>query len=276
MVTNPLHRYAANGHRQVQGWLSDTAIALLLDLARIQRDRGIHGPVCEIGVHHGRLFILLHHLTTADERSVGWDLFEEQDQNIDKSGKGDRQQLMINLRRHHADLSRITVHTANSLELVPADVHQACGGAPRIFSVDGGHTAEITASDLRLAAQTIHDDGVVVLDDFFNEPWPGVAEGTCRYMASPTVRLFPVAIAGNKFVFARRREIASLYRDALSLPAQDFRRRDTIVFGEPVAVFTRNLVPVRTRLLRTRGMRILRRSRPWRAIRMTLRRLRLR
>ena len=271
-MTDPLRRYASKGHLRVQGWLSDTAIALLLELARIQRDRGIHGPVCEIGVHHGRLFILLHHLTAADERSVGWDLFEQQDQNIDRSGKGDRQQLLANLRRHHADMSRIAIHTANSLELGPADVQQACGTAPRMFSVDGGHTAEITASDLRLAAETIHDEGVIVLDDFFNEPWPGVAEGTCRYMAAPAVPLFPVAIAGNKFVFTRRREMAAVYRQELSLPAQRFRRRDTIAFGEPVAVFTEIAMPLRTRLLRAPAMRRLRRTVPWRAVRKIIRR----
>jgi hypothetical protein len=91
-------------------------------------------------------------------------------------------------------------------------------------------------------------------------------------MTAPAVPLFPVAIAGNKFVFARRRETASLYREALSLPARVFRRRDTIVFGEPVAVFTRNVVPLRTRLLRTRGMRMLRRSLPWRAAKKLVRR----
>jgi hypothetical protein len=271
-MTDPLRKYASKGHRQVQGWLSDTAIVLLLDLARIQRDRGIHGPVCEIGVHHGRLFILLHHLTTAGERSVGWDLFEQQDQNIDKSGKGDRQQLLVNLQRHHADLSRVAIHTANSLELKPADVQQACAGAPRIFSVDGGHTAEITASDLRLAAHAIRDDGLIVLDDFFNEPWPGVAEGTCRYMAAPAVPLFPVAIAGNKFVFTGRRETAAFYRQELALPARKFRRRETVVFGEPVTVFTRNVVPIGTRLLRAPGIRTLRRTLPWRAVRRLIRR----
>jgi hypothetical protein len=267
-MTNWLHRYSSQGHRRVQGWLTDTAIALIGDIARIQRAHDVAGPVCEIGVHHGRLFILLHHLTNPRERAVGWDLFEHQEQNVDRSGKGDRARLMINLQRHGADMSRIAVHTANSLDLTPAAIVEACGAPPRIFSVDGGHTPEITESDLRLAAGSIHEEGVIILDDFFNETWPGVAEGACRYMGAGAP-LIPVAIGGNKFIFARSVRMAELYRNQLALPTPRFRRRDTVAFGQPVAVYTVNRTSWRTRLLRTPAMRLLRRSVPWRLRRLT-------
>ena len=124
---------------------------------------------------------------------------------------------------------------------------------PRLFSIDGGHTAAITDHDMSLAARSLSSDGLTVLDDFFNEPWPGVAEGACRYLFAPTVPLFPVAIAGNKFAFAKDRRAAALYRHELSLPSALFERRDTEVFGEPVVVYT----PIRRRSVAER----LRRSR---------------
>lgn len=141
-MKSALEAYAAGGHRRVQGWLSETAVALVLALGRLQTLNGVTGPVCEIGVHHGRLFILLHLLTEGDEQSIAWDLVENQDQNIDKSGKGDRAALMENLARHRCDMSRVKVITANSLDLSSAAVLQSCGGQPRIFSVDGGPASE--------------------------------------------------------------------------------------------------------------------------------------
>jgi hypothetical protein len=265
-MTDFLHRYVTTAHRRVEGWLSETAIALLLDLARIQDAHGIRGPVCEIGVHHGRSLILLHLLTRSGERSVGWDLFEDQEQNIGRSGKGDRARLMANLRRHGCDLSRIDVVTKNSLDLTAVDVLQTCKGAPRIFSVDGGHTAEATYHDLALGAQAIQQEGLVVLDDFFNEPWPGVAEGTCRYLSDPPLQLYPVAIGGNKLILTKNRDMAALYARELRLPTRSYRRRDTIMFGHPVAVFTPHIVSLRTRLLRSRGLRAARKSILWRVV----------
>src|SRR5688572_16645150 len=97
MSENALERYARSGHRQVQGWLSEIGIALILEGCRQQAEWQVRGSICEIGVHHGRLFILLHLATAPDERSVAWDLFEQQDENVDRSGKGNRQRFLENI-----------------------------------------------------------------------------------------------------------------------------------------------------------------------------------
>jgi hypothetical protein len=86
-------------------------------------------------------------------------------------------------------------------------------------------------------------------------------------MAAASAPLFPVAIGGNKFIFTRTSDMAATYRQQLSLPTPAFRRRDAVAFGRPVVVFTRDATSVRTRLLRTRGIRMLRRSLPWRIVR---------
>src|SRR5262245_20325013 len=82
--------YLKRGQRRVEGWLTPLAAEALVDLAGIQKRLEIRGPICEVGVHHGKLFILLHLLTIAPEASVGWDLFERQGENVDQSGRGDR------------------------------------------------------------------------------------------------------------------------------------------------------------------------------------------
>lgn len=218
-MPTPLDRYVRRGHTSVNGWLTWTAIELISQLVRVQREHSVRGPACEIGVHHGRLFILLHLLTEAPERTVGFDLFDNrQEENVDRSGAGSQTILLTNLARHGCDQSRIGLQTANSLELTPATILGQSGGRPRLFSVDGGHTAEITANDLRLAAAVLAPGGLLILDDAYNEAWPAVAEGMFRAFFEGQLSLVPVVTGGNKAIFTTDATWAHLYREAIVLP----------------------------------------------------------
>jgi hypothetical protein len=229
-----LERYARHGHRTVEGWLLPAAVALVRALAEAQARQGVGGPVVEIGVHHGRLFLLLHLLAGADERSVAYDLFEAQDENVDGSGRGDRAAFEANLRRHAGDgAARVRIRAVNSLRLSVEGIVADAGGRPRLVSVDGGHTAGITANDLRLAEGALCEGGLIVLDDVFNEAWPGVAEGTCAHLAAGSA-LVPVAIGGNKVVFTTGPARADAYRGALAALAPRWRLGEQVFFGRPV------------------------------------------
>src|SRR4051794_25250776 len=169
-------RYAVVGHYLVEGWLKDLGIHLIDAVEGRQRVLGVDGHVAEIGVHHGKLFILLSLLRRPGERAVALDLFEDQELNVDNSGRGDRERFLANVDRHHRDAPDVVVQKADSNELDGAGLRQLAGGPLRIVSVDGGHTAELTAHDLTTAADALADGGVVILDDCFNEVFPAVAE----------------------------------------------------------------------------------------------------
>src|SRR3546814_10878493 len=51
--------YVRQGLKRVDGWLFPYSVDFIRSLAALQRDTGIAGSVGEIGVHHGKLFILL-------------------------------------------------------------------------------------------------------------------------------------------------------------------------------------------------------------------------
>ncbi len=55
-----LESYANRNHKKVDGWLEKNTILQLLRINDIQNKLGISGHVGEIGVHHGKLFILLY------------------------------------------------------------------------------------------------------------------------------------------------------------------------------------------------------------------------
>ena len=173
--------YARSGHKSVSGWLRPEAAVLITWLAERQR---VGGNVAEIGVHHGKLFLLLHLLRAPGERSVAIDLFERQDLNVDSSGWGDRTHFERNLDAVAGGRSDVVVLPVDSRTVNGADLLDLAGGAFRLFSIDGGHTAELTEHDLGTAAGALTHGGLLILDDYFNEQWPGVSEGTTRFPIS--------------------------------------------------------------------------------------------
>lgn len=238
-MNSHLSQYIKTGYKKVNGWLSPIAVNTIIELATIQQKMGITGPVCEIGVHHGKLFILIHFLTNQFEKSVAWDLFERQAENIDGSGCGNQSIFRSNLQKHRCNLNQIKVITENSMNLTAEIIERECEGKPRIFSIDGGHTAEITYHDLSQASQALKEGGLIIIDDFFNEAWPGVSEGVCRYLTEAKQPLFPVVIAGNKYIFTNNQTAATNYIQALNINRPGYLTKMSYSFGKEVLIITK-------------------------------------
>ena len=117
------------------------------------------------------------------------------------------------------------------MDLSGAILTRLAEGPLRFVSVDGGHTAEITAHDLATAEASIAEGGIVVVDDVFNEPWPGVGDGVRRYFERRR-NLVPFAIGANKTYFCRPSH-RDTYHDAAAAAASAVTA--TVFLGEPVA-----------------------------------------
>ena len=202
----------AEGNR-VEGWLNPTAAHITIELARAVGVRG--RPVCEIGVHHGKFAILLGLLSGA--RVVGFDLFERQAENEDDSGAGDRRIFLHNAVAHGLSADNVVPISANSLELTANKAIEHCGGKPVLFSIDGGHTEQLTANDLRIAADAVAEDGIVILDDVFHAGFPGVVSGLFAFLAERPEALHPVCIGGGKLFLARNAANAQRLQAALRM-----------------------------------------------------------
>jgi Methyltransferase domain len=194
-----LRRYLRHGHR-VHGWLDHYSATFIAELSRIQRDAGFVGGVGEVGVHMGRLFILLKLTAAPNEKTFAIDVFEDQYLNVDKSGYGDRATFLENVGIWTGDRS-VEILQTSSLAVRPADI-LALVGPCRLVSIDGGHTAECVDSDLRLIESVLMPMGVALLDDFYNQAWPAVAAGGARYFFDPSTTLRPFAITPNKLFLA--------------------------------------------------------------------------
>lgn len=234
MSQGDLRAYLRHGHNLVKGWLIPGAAEAIVALSAEQRASGLSGSVGEIGVHHGRLFIVLYLLTEGGEKAVAIDLFSHQDQNVDGSGAGDLARFKENLRRHaDPDLRRLVVHEGDSTQLTSERLVALADGPLRIVSIDGGHTAAITAHDLATSEGALMEGGIIVLDDCFNESWPGVVDGAHQYFAQPR-RIVPFGAGANKTFFCHR-EHAQRY--AAVLRRLDRRAVEREFLGSPVICF---------------------------------------
>lgn len=258
-----LQRYLKRGQR-VEGWLDPYSARFIAELSRIQREAGITGGVGEVGVHMGRLFILLKLTAVPTERTFAIDVFEDQHLNVDSSGSGDRVRFVENVAEWTGNASVEIIHRS-SLAVRSDDILGLVGPC-RLVSIDGGHTEQCVDNDLRLVESVLLPMGVVLLDDFYNQSWPAVAAAAARYFFDPATTLRPFAITPNKLYLANPAAHA-FYRGAVRTSQR--RRRDKTVeaFGCEIDVFGCHVeprAPFHVRLehaVKSRAHRLLRRGR---------------
>jgi hypothetical protein len=224
-------RYLSRGHA-VEGWLEPFSARAVAALAAAQRAHAISGASAEIGIHHGRLFILLH-LAGAGARDLAIDVFGDQHLNVDCSGRGDREVFLRNLVHWGGDPARVEILQRSSLDVTPEEIANAVGPVT-MFSIDGGHTAECAENDLRLAEKALHPRGLIILDDYFNQFWPEVCLGANAYLQDPETTFRPFALTAGKMFLCRPNENA-FYREEMRrrLPRRAFDK-EVAMFGQTV------------------------------------------
>ncbi len=206
-----LRRYAAQGFHEVDGWLAEGMIEMLLALTRTQIELGARGHMAEIGVHHGRLLILLALLAREGELTVGFDLFENQAENKGNSGCGDRARAEANIAAHVGADAAVELHSINSKDIDlrrgPASFLR---GAARLFSVDGGHDHETVRNDLGIAMDALGSYGVVLVDDFWHPSFLDVNVASIEFLLARRAELRILALGHNKVLLCRGEDHALL------------------------------------------------------------------
>ena len=77
-------------------------------------------------------------------------------------------------------------------------------GPQSFCHIDGLHSAEGTYGDMRLCAEVVVPGGLVALDDYFNQRFPGVSEGALSFERRHPGVLTPVAVGFNKVLFSNQ------------------------------------------------------------------------
>lgn len=235
MTVDPISRYTSRGRRYIPGWFSRLDAELFATILLDQNARGLAGDALEIGVHHGRSFILLRLCLRSNETAIAVDVFDNQALNIgQQSGRGNLKKFRYNLDRYGGE-SKIEILATSSLDLSEQQVKTLTPGL-RFISIDGGHWLDAVSNDLRLAAACAGDDCVIALDDLFNPDFPEVAAayyiwlmGTPNfvpfcvtkgrvYLCRPgTERYYFDALEKNKYLwFHRKKNVEFMHHELLA------------------------------------------------------------
>jgi len=203
--------------QHVEGWVGHRVIQILEFIKEYHEEHNVVGDICEIGVHHGKLFFVMAHLARPKEKCIAVDIFERQDLNVDQSGKGSLEQFTRHLKEGFPNLiSQVKTIAWDSMSMTPSSVRSVLEtSGVRVFSVDGGHTVAHVVNDLCLAQEVLVPGGVVLLDDFFGLAWPGVTEGYFKYMDSSNRRLLPFLSFQNKLfltTFSEKNSVGESFR----------------------------------------------------------------
>jgi hypothetical protein len=200
----------------IQGWIEPQVIPILQYINYMQTD--ISGNIVEIGVHHGKSFVVLASLLKQDEIAFAVDIFEDQSQNVSHSGNGNMA-AFATVVSTHLPQARVTIIKDNSMDLPPKALLYN-GRGTRIFSVDGGHSAHEVENDLLLAKDVLCDGGVIIVDDFQHIGWDGVFEATVKFLDDG--QFVPIAMGGNKLFLSRKAAAEERYSTIPSLTTEEY------------------------------------------------------
>lgn len=226
LLSKNLSKYKDNGYEFIKGWCRPQLFGILDIFNNLDFNK--RGGILEIGVHHGKFFLMLNSIVEQKYRSVAIDLFDNQKLNIDNSGFGSYSIFCENLKNYDVNGGiNVDIYSGDSTDLnflkrIPVSEY-----GYRYISIDGGHTAEHTKCDLTTAENLISNEGVVFLDDILNHHWLGVLNGTVSFLQSrPT--LVPFALGYNKLLLAK-----ISYKDKYlnSLSSLNYPMKKTNFFG---------------------------------------------
>ena len=141
-------RFATRGIDTLNGMLQSGSLSVIWSLLEIQDYLKVTGNIAEIGVHQGKLFLLLCHWMNRGEIAHAIDIFGRppgsDTKNIDK--------LIGNLEQFGIPKEQYRVEISDSTQLSCGALRNLFRGPNiRLFSVDGDHSREAVLNDLEIA-----------------------------------------------------------------------------------------------------------------------------
>lgn len=213
---NPVvDRYIAEGYTTVRGMSSAFAATICGYLIRRQSELGIKGHIAEIGTFEGRFFIAMALGLAPGERALGIDTF-----NWPNDGLLDL--FHAHCSRLGVEKDRYTAIKGNVRDLGPEDIGKALGGQQKVrfWHIDGDHSREQLTLDLDLAYETLHEKGLIVLDDMLHPGYPLLIVAVHEWMERhPGWRVLCVIdrediVAAAKFVICHK-DVVPLFENDL-------------------------------------------------------------
>ena len=223
--------------QSLPGWFLPDAALMFMAYNQLASDRVVPGNTLEIGVFHGKSAIAVASLRGEAGTFTAIDVFDDlQSRDGSSHDVGLKGAFLASMAASFPTLDWLRTIVAPS-STVPAEAlgpHSFC-------HIDGLHTAEGTYSDMRLCAEVVVPGGLVALDDYFNQRFPGVSEGAMLFERRHPGVLTPIAVGFNKVLFHRAAD--SDLNERFAREFDYIPANVATMWGQPVALFDSPIVP---------------------------------
>jgi hypothetical protein len=182
---------------QVPGFITNQSVALWDAFLCYQAENHLLGDMVEIGVYKGRSALISSLHLREQEKFVlidGTPWIEEARQHLDP---------ILNSRGYYIEKISYDLDIG-SFE----DIRHKC----RWIHIDGEHTGRAVINDLEFCEQMLSNNGILILDDFFNPMYPQLAEAAFSFLDRHKFKLSMFLCGWNKAYLARPM-FAINYRD---------------------------------------------------------------
>jgi len=230
-----LKSYLDHGLRNVSGWLDKRSAKIIAALGDYQSAEGIRGALGEIGVHHGKLFILLDLMRAADETSFAIDCSTIRSSTSNTPDWATIPACRRTSRPSPAErtASRSSRRIRWSSERARFSRSAGPPGYPRSTEVTPPPVRRTTSVFRRARRST---KGIVIVDDYFNPLWPDVSIGVSQYMFDGGSKLRPFAVSPNKLYLARS-DCHGRYRAVLRDRVRRYFLKTSEMYGQEVDIY---------------------------------------
>jgi hypothetical protein len=203
--------------KEVEGWFYPKDIIITYGLLKeLQRPKG---DVCEIGVAYGKSAIMISQFKDESNFYL-YDIFNEEarvtaENNISKFGNN----------------TNLTWRLQDTTQLKYDDV--TFKSDLRFLHIDGCHEHSAVLSDLMLFSNKMKDDGVIAIDDFQDQEFPGVNSAAFEFSLSKSnYKNWRVFAIGDNKAYMCQKKYAQQYQKALV----DYIEKAKVQYDVPFAM----------------------------------------
>lgn len=199
MVEDLLARYRSS-FPDILGWFDEDAMFAWDFLLGSQTRAGVQGDFFEIGVYKGRSAVLgaLH------VRPEDWCVL------LDKNPVPEAAAMIESFRPGNNKCICCHSTAARGDARVREHFHRC-----RWVHIDGDHKGMSVTNDLELAADLIHENGIICVDDFFSFRYPQITAAIYRFLFDHQKPGFQIFFAGSNQCYICRSSAFRQYDDIL-------------------------------------------------------------
>ena len=188
-----LDRYLKD-YSRLDGWFWPDSVAIWDSLLSFQKSCGVMGHFLEIGVYRGKSAVLSTLHAREDEACIL----------VDPHIHRDLRPTIDPIKP-----SNVIYAQMRSTELLHSGAFTKHSGNFRWIHIDGEHTGMAVINDMNIANPLLNDDGVMIIDDFFNPQYPQITAAVFDWLRCHPIQLTPFLIGDNKGYLCRARSAHS-------------------------------------------------------------------